>query len=166
MKKIIRTTIILILAAFVFNSAFTQNAATTIILLRHAEKETTGSDPSLSPAGLERSYKLQKTLPAYQPDEFYSTDYKRTKQTLTPWANAAGKQIEIYDADQLTTFAEKLKTIQGKTIIVAGHSNTTPQLANLLIGKEKYKQLDDHVYNKIWIITFKDNAVTDKVIEY
>ncbi|CAN5562397.1 phosphoglycerate mutase family protein [soil metagenome] len=162
---LLRLTIAAVLILINLNS-YTQTITTTIILLRHAEKETTGSDPSLSPAGLERSYKLQKTLPGYQPDQFYSTDYTRTKQTLTAWANATGKQIEIYDADQLTAFAEKLKKMQGKTVIVVGHSNTTPQLANLLTGKEKYKQLDDNVYNKIWIITIHNNSITDEVIEY
>jgi len=147
-------------------SLFAQNAPTTIILLRHAEKESTGNDPSLSPAGLERSYKLQKALKEYKPDHFYSTDYKRTKQTVTPWANATGKEIEIYNADELAAFAEKLKAFKGKTIIVAGHSNTTPQLANLLLGNEKYTTLNDAEYSKIWILTIEDSTATDKIAEY
>lgn len=151
---------------FIASAIMAQNTTTTIILLRHAEKETTGSDPALSPMGLERSYKLPKALSAYRPDQFYSTDYNRTKQTLTPWANATGKTIEIYDADQLAAFAEKIKKSEGRTIVVAGHSNTTPQLANLLIGKEKYAALDDTVYKNIWIITVQGSSVIDKLIEY
>lgn len=165
MKKLIRSIIIAGFLTFSINAVIAQNT-TTIILLRHAEKETTGSDPSLSPAGLERSYKLQKALQEYHPDQFYSTDYKRTKQTLIPWANAAGKSIDIYDADQLAAFAGKIKILQGKTIVVVGHSNTTPQLANMLLGKEKYTTIDDVVYKNIWIITIQGNSATDKVIEY
>jgi 2,3-bisphosphoglycerate-dependent phosphoglycerate mutase len=109
---------------------------------------------------------LQKTLKDYQPDHFYSTDYTRTKQTVTPWANAAGKETEIYDADQLAAFAEKLKTLKGKTIVVVGHSNTTPQLANLLLGRGKYATLNDAEYSKIWIITIEENTATDNIVEY
>jgi hypothetical protein len=57
--------------------------------------------------------------------------------------------------------------MKGKTIVVAGHSNTTPALVNLLLGAEKYKALDDTVYSKIWILTIKeDGRVDDKIIEY
>ena len=139
---------------------------TTIILIRHAEKENNSNDPSLSPAGLDRSYKLQKALPDYNPDYFYSTDYKRTQQTITPWVNATNKTITIYNADTLSALANHLKTQKGKTIVVVGHSNTTPQLANLLLGNEKYPSLDDAIYNKIFVITIEGTTVTDKVIEY
>lgn len=141
-------------------------STTTVILIRHAEKENNSTDPALSPAGLDRSYKLQKALQGYNPDYFYSTNYKRTQQTITPWVNATNKTITIYNPDSLSALADELKLKKGKTIVVAGHSNTTPQLVNLLLGKEKYASLDDAVYNKIFIITIEGATVIDKVIEY
>jgi hypothetical protein len=58
-----------------------------------------------------------------------------------------------------------------KRIVVVGHSNTTPALANLLIRQEKYKVLDESEYDKIWIIKIKKNStkpnkIKDKVIKY
>src|SRR6478752_7971124 len=98
MKKI---AILLIAVLSIISIPFFAGAQniTTIILIRHAEKENNSNDPSLSPAGLDRSYRLQKALPGYKPDYFYSTDYKRTQQTITPWVNATNKTITIYNAD-------------------------------------------------------------------
>ena len=114
-----------------------KNETTTLILVRHAEKDT-GDNPSLSLLGKQRAEKLPSLFPNAKPDEFYSTAYNRTVQTLEPWANARGKTIQTYDAGNQADFASRLKTQKGKTIVVAGHSNTIPTLANLLLNTSKY----------------------------
>ncbi|WP_153796114.1 SixA phosphatase family protein [Foetidibacter luteolus] len=164
MRKLILPVITLLLLMLQPAVAKCQN--TTIILLRHAEKDTAATDPTLSAAGFARANKLQSALAAYKPDMFYSTNYRRTRQTITPWAAATGKEIMPYDPDALTAFAESLKKIKGKTIVVAGHSNTTPQLANKLLGNDKYQTLDDAVYNQIWIIKLQEGKAADEVITY
>ena len=166
MKKILSLTVVVALLLCIATVTTAQETTTTLILLRHAEKETTGSDPALSPAGLQRSYKLKSALADYQPDYFFSTGYNRTKQTLNPWATATNKKVNVYNADSLSMFAASLLALEGKTAVVVGHSNTTPQLVNLLIGKEKYTMLDDSVYNKIWIVTIRHGTAMDTVIEY
>ncbi|TDH29304.1 hypothetical protein EXU57_04365 [Segetibacter sp. 3557_3] len=157
-----------------FNNSYAQrtdstvaDSPTTIILVRHAEKDTVGGDdPELSAAGKKRSQQLQATLKQYLPDEFYSTAYKRTRQTLQPWAEKAGKEIKEYNPQNQEGFSQELLKLRGKTIVVAGHSNTVPTLVNLLEGAAKYQQLPDGVYNKIYIVTVRGKAVTDRVIEY
>lgn len=79
---------------------------------------------------------------------------------------ATGKPLQIYNADSLATFAEQLRQMKGKTIVVAGHSNTTPQLANLLLGQEKYPQLPDTEYSKLFIITLHNGVAKDTVMRY
>ncbi len=145
---------------------------TTIILLRHAEKDTTQqsvimkANPPLTTAGEERANKLVTVLKAYQPDIIYSTNFTRTKATVTPLAQKFSKEIVIYDAKDLAKFAAELKAQKGKTIVVAGHSNTTPALVNLLIKQSKYQDLPDSVYNKFWIVTITNDLATEKVVEY
>ncbi|MCW3087421.1 MAG: phosphoglycerate mutase, partial [Sediminibacterium sp.] len=63
-------------------------------------------------------------------------------------------------------FEGQLSQMTGKTIIVAGHSNTTPALVNLLIKENRYPNLDDSVYNKLWIVTVKDGKADVKEITY
>ena len=168
MKHTLLRALLALVSLAIFNSTFAQKGETTIILLRHAEKDTIGgNDPILSAAGKTRAEKLITVFKAVKVDEMYSTPYVRTMETLKPWAQQAKLEIKSYDARNLKGFAEQLKLMKGKTVVIAGHSNTTPMLVNLLLGAEKYKALDDSVYSKIWVLTIKeDGTVTEKVIEY
>jgi len=155
-------------------SAITLHAqTTTIILLRHAEKDTTvaGSammkaDPPLTKAGEQRAARLLEVLKAYQPDMIYSTNYIRTKSTVSPLAKKFNKEIQVYEPKNLAAFAEQLIQQQGKTLVVAGHSNTTPSLVNLLIKENKYPNLDDGEYGQFWIVTITDGKAVTKLMNY
>ena len=154
----------------IFNKAEAQKKSriTTVILLRHAEKEMiAGNDnPPLSPAGIERAQRLQATFPNVVPDMFYSTPFIRTRETLKPWATAVDKEIQTYDAGKLLEFSEELLKQKGKTIVVVGHSNTIPPLVNLLIHREKYRQLPDDEFGTIYLVTIKNGNAKEKVIKY
>ena len=146
---------------------------TTFILLRHAEKDTSvaGStlmkaDPPLNKAGEQRAQNLIEVLKAFIPDAIYSTNYTRTKTTVAPIAKKFSKEIQLYDPRNLVTFAEQLQQMHGKTILIAGHSNTTPGLVNLLIKEKKYPDLEDSVYNQLWMVTIKDGKAAAKQITY
>lgn len=146
---------------------YSQSGPTTIILVRHAEKDTVGGkDPQLSIAGRARAEKLPTLFKEMKPELLYSTPYIRTRQTLMPWAKETGLEIREYDPSNLEMFAKELKSIQGKTIVVAGHSNTTPALVNFIIGSVKYQPLADSDYSKLWVVTINDGKVSEKVIEY
>ncbi|MES2005938.1 MAG: phosphoglycerate mutase family protein [Bacteroidota bacterium] len=146
---------------------------TTYILLRHAEKDTSAAgstmmkaDPPLTKEGEARARNLPDLLKAYTPDMIYSTNYIRTKSTVTPLAKKFNKEIQLYDPKNLASFAEMLLQQKGKTIVVAGHSNSTPQLVNLLLKENKYPNLDESIYNQFWIVTVTDGRAEAKVITY
>ncbi len=146
---------------------------TTIILLRHAEKDTTQpnatimkADLPLTKAGEVRAESLLTVLKNYQPDIIYSTNYIRTKATVMPLAKKYTKEIVIYNPSDIMKFAEELRLQKGKTIVVAGHSNTTPALVNALLKQNKYEAFPDSVYNKLFIVTLAGTGITDKVITY
>lgn len=123
--------------------------------MRHAEKEKKGTNPSLSAAGMKRAAGLREKFAQWTPDAFYSTQTKRTMQTLEPWAKALGKEIQTYDAGQQEQLASQLKGTMDKTIIIVGHSNTIPQLANLLVGSNTYTDLPEDEYTQVWIISIE-----------
>lgn len=125
------------------------------------------ADPPLSEAGNLRAQRLITVLKSYKPDIIYSTNYIRTKATVTPLAGKFGKEIELYDPAKQAAFAEKLLSEKGKTIVIAGHSNTIPALANLLIRENKYARLDESVYNQLWVIQIRNGKVIkDQVVAY
>lgn len=151
---------------------FAQNM--TIILVRHAEKDASPTmnkfDPNLSPEGRQRAVKLFETVKIYKPQQIFSTNLLRTRLTVDPLATNLNEKfrifVEAYNPAELEVFANKLLALQTKCILVVGHSNTTPKLANLLIKQEKYQDLPETEYRKIFIIRIKGKKTTDEVIEY
>ncbi|MEJ7848057.1 MAG: phosphoglycerate mutase family protein [Pyrinomonadaceae bacterium] len=132
----------------------------TIILIRHAEKaDATSADPELSAAGRERALRLVKTIGKYKPGAFYSTDFKRTRDTLAPLAGKRKKQVQIYDAKNPQKLFDEMMQSKTKRFIVAGHSNTIPGLANLMTKKDLFKNLEDSEYGAIWVIRIKNGQI-------
>ncbi|MES2862954.1 MAG: phosphoglycerate mutase family protein [Bacteroidota bacterium] len=165
MKKNIQA--LLILLSFVFtgysqNNTPTEDATITkIILVRHAEKADDGTkNPPLSSEGIVRAEKLNTLLADVKIDSLYATPYKRTEQTLGVVSKNRNIKITNYNpSDKL--FSENLLKNKGKTMIVAGHSNTIPALVNTLIKSNKYEQLAETEFSKIWILTFKNGEFID-----
>lgn len=105
-------------------------SSTTIYLMRHAEK-LAGKDPELTETGKQRAQQLATLLKKTNITHIFSTHYNRTIQTAQPLATLLGKEIEFYDPRELEKFAKKLKGMNG-SILVIGHSNTTPELTQQL----------------------------------
>lgn len=154
-----------------------QNREVTVILLRHAEKnkaeEEHSLDPNLSEEGRARAEKLVTAIGEYRPETFFASAFKRTRATVAPlaWKDSPRQMIQYYDHKNLQQIADLILTGKFKSVIVAGHNSTTPALANLLIGEEKYKALGENEYDKIWVIKIKrnerkPNEVSHKLISY
>lgn len=157
------------------DSTFAQHRKLTVILFRHAEKDLSeGADtanPELSAAGKLRAEKLVDILRKYQPDAVYSTDYIRTRATVRPLAKRGRNMVLMYDPRNLNQLRDLILSGKLNRIVVVGHNTTTPALANLLIGQEKYKALAESEYDKIWIVKIKrnnrkPNKVKETVINY
>ena len=143
---------------FIFSSIFLFAQETTIILVRHAETFEVGSERMLNEVGKNRALELKQTLQNVQLDAIYSTDFNRTRQTAHPIAIAKGLDIKLYDPINLSAFAaDLLKNHVGESILVLGHSNTTPQLVNALIGEKKYEDLDETEFYHLFILNFSPN---------
>jgi len=163
MKKML-----LLLSGLVFSLSSGQekdSLTTKVIVIRHAEKVNDGTkNPSLSEAGHHRAKRLSDMLSEVRIDQAYTTSYKRTNQTLTPLCEAKNIEIKTYDARNTAFMEEVIKNSKGKTIIIAGHSNTIPNLINKLIKEEKYSEIDEDDYGKMWILTFKNNQLIDTTL--
>ena len=138
-------------------------ATTTIIFVRHAEKEVPGEmtgsdDPALSAAGRARAAELARQLVDADVvagvDAIYSTPYKRTQETVAPLADALQLPINIYDAnDRQTVLDDILKEHKGKIIVIVGHSNTLPELIANLGASKKVPEIDEDEYDNIYVVS-------------
>lgn len=131
----------------------------TIILVRHAEKVDASQDPELSAEGNQRAERLMRIVRKYKPGAIYSTDFKRTRDTVTPIATRRRLQIQTYDARKQGDLVDAIMKSETKRFLVVGHSNTVPGLANLFSKKELFKSLDDSEYGVIWVVRIKDGQV-------
>lgn len=115
----------------------------TVILLRHAEKDAgsdpkapPAKDPGLSPAGQERARALSRLLARAGATHLFASEYRRTRDTLTPLAEARSLGIETLPAAELPRLVELLRALPaGSVAVVVGHSNTVPAIAQALGGR-------------------------------
>jgi phosphohistidine phosphatase SixA len=105
---------------------------------------------------------------AHKINQIYSTNYIRTKTTAAPIAKALNLNIDIYETRELDSFATQLLSSEnsGKTILIVGHSNTSPKLVNLLIKQDQFKDLDESIYDTYWIVINKNGKTKAKMMKY
>lgn len=124
------------------------------IVVRHGEKSNDDPrDPSLDDAGHARAARLAGRLSEHDIVGVYATGYRRTQQTLRPVADAHAVPIETYDARlPAEAFAAQLVAAhRAGTVLVAGHSNTVPQIVAALCACTAAEMPDDE-YDRISII--------------
>ena len=139
---------------------------TTYYLIRHAEKERidpSNRDPHLTIEGKERAENWQNIFKEVPFDIVYSTPYHRTRETAQPTANAQHLAVESYDPQNLYNASFKEKN-EGKIVLVVGHSNTTPALANKILGREEYPQIDDRNNGNLYILQVSPQGVTSQLL--
>ena len=133
---------------------------TTYYFIRHAEKnrsDANNKNPHLIQNGILRAAKWSLVLDNVKFDAVYSTDYNRTKETAQPTAEKNGLEVTIYNPRTLNSDAFKNNTL-GKTVLVVGHSNTTPMFVNAVLGEEKHKSIDDNNNANLYIVTISPSG--------
>ena len=122
-----------------------------VYLVRHAEKAEDGTDdPPLTLAGQIRVRVLRQLLNDAGLTHVYTTDWKRTRDTVRPFAEALGVEATLYDPRQLEVLAASIRGTPG-THFVAGHSNTTPVLVAAL-GGNPFDPIDELEYDRLYIM--------------
>lgn len=130
------------------------DTTTTYILVRHAETSGAGSNPSLSIAGQERAMELSRILESVPLNAVLSTDFNRTMQTAQPTATAKGIAIQSYDPFSPDAVIDNtLNAYHDGFIMIVGHSNTTPDFLNKMVGDNIYAQLPESAYDNLYIVS-------------
>ena len=138
---------------------------TTVILVRHAEKvagaPAMNDDPALTTEGEARAKKLASLLAKSGVTTIYTTPFARTRNTAAPLAAALKiTPVEVkpgpsYAAD----LAAKIRAEHaGETVLVVGHSNTTPNVMKA-IGVAHPPVIDDATeFDNLFIVTLAEEA--------
>ncbi len=135
---------------------------TTYYLIRHAEKERSpdvGNDPLLTEKGQERANFWAKYFKDKKLDAVYSTNTKRTIATAEPTAKEFDLMVKTFDADKMYNASFKEETA-GKTVLIVGHSNTTPEFVNAIIGEKSYPEIDDNEFGTVYKVILENGKST------
>ena len=138
---------------------FESQATTTVIFIRHAEKDLTQLDnPGLSDQGRVRVAELTRQLIDADVvagiDAIYSTSYRRNTETVQPLAKILKLEINYYNPTENEEVLENiLDNHKGKIILVVAHSNTVPILIADLGASKNVPPIAEHEYDNIYIVS-------------
>jgi phosphohistidine phosphatase SixA len=138
----------------------------TYYFIRHAEKDRTDpsdKNPHLTEIGKVRANHWSEILGEIKFDAVYSTNYNRTKETAQPTATKNNLEIKIYDPKNIDT-SSFIKDTKGQILLIVGHSNTTPEFVNKIIGQNKYKDIDDSNNGNLYIVTILGDVISDQLL--
>ena len=128
-------------------------ATTTVVVVRHAEKADDGRDPELSDAGHARAEALARTLRDVPLAAVYTSEFRRTAQTVAPITRGRGIAHQALPAKDAAGLVRRLRDEhRGKTVLVCGHSNTVPALLEEL-GIAKPDAIGDDEYDRLYVVT-------------
>lgn len=134
--------------------------STTVVLVRHAEKEVGAiSDAPLSPEGEQRADRLANMFGDTQKfgrlQKIYVTNTRRTQQTALRLSQRLGITSEVVDAK--IESAELAKRVldenRGGRVLIVGHSNTVPELVKALSGADAVPPIGEEEYDTMYVVT-------------
>ena len=141
-------------------------SVTTYYLIRHAEKDRSdpsNKNPELTEDGVLRARNWAKYFENIKIDQIFSTDYNRTMQTAAYTATEKEVMVESYHPNNLYNDDFKILT-KGNNVLIVGHSNTTPQFVNTIIGEKKYSDIADNENGLLYIVTIEKGVKNVEVL--
>ena len=136
----------------------TDSTTTTVIVVRHAERNTTlvGADPPLSATGVLRAQALRHALKDAGVAAIYVTPYLRNRQSAEPLATALGESLTVvYEVEETV---RRLRTRhRGQTVLVVGHSDTVPQIVASLT-RRPFPTPGHIAYDGMWVVTVAEDG--------
>lgn len=127
--------------------------ATTILLVRHAEKAGPSGDVPLSTAGKARAAKLAWTLRDAGVRHIFTTELLRTRETAVPLATRLGVTPRVVLAAAIDDLVRALAALPpGAVALVVHHSNTLPPIVEKLGGARLPPVADDE-YDRLLVVT-------------
>jgi len=152
------------LLCFLLLAGAKKSDTTTILIVRHAEKQVNaGDDPHLSDAGVARAEALAGVAENANVGAVYVSQFVRTQETAAPLLMKHGDipvvtlpVAKSEDYPKLLVNAI-MKSHSGKTVLVVSHSNIVPGIVQELT-KVKVPPIADDEFSRLYIVTLRPGA--------
>ena len=132
---------------------------TVVILTRHAEKAgDRGDDPALSRAGRARARALVRALAHERIDAVITTQYRRTRETAEPLAQArhlAPEVVDVHRGDYVRRIAESIRSHHaGQGVLVVAHAESVARIIAAL-GGPRLPDLCDWQFGDLYTLVLR-----------
>lgn len=119
--------VVALIAAVIANLYFCWGPPTTVVLVRHADRQ--GTADALSNAGVTRAQELAHVMAKSGITAIYTSEALRTQETAAPTAAALGLVPAAVAAADVVGLADRIRANQaGQSVLVVGHSDSVPQV--------------------------------------
>ena len=141
------------LAAWVWGTA----DATTVVVIRHAEREPTGEDPPLTPGGEARAQLLSRMFGdgrvAGRIDGIYTMPTVRSRMTAAPLAARLGIR-PVVEQDDASSLAHRIiRDHAGGRVLVVARSDTVPDIVAALAHVSPWPPIGAEEYGTMYIVS-------------
>jgi broad specificity phosphatase PhoE len=139
-------------------------AQQSLLIVRHAERQTGQGDDGLSEAGRQRAARLAAVLANAGITHIFVSDRKRTSETAEPLARARGLRPIVIpmpaedgkrdpaDRQVRSTLVATRKLPPAAVVLVVGHSNTVPVFLRRL-GYAMPINIPDTEFDNLFVVT-------------
>lgn len=133
-------------------------APITVLCVRHAEKAPEPrEDPPLTAAGESRARELAALLARSAATHLFASEFVRTQATLAPLAAGTKLTTLVRPARESSELAREIRALPaGSVAVVAGHSNTIPELVAALGGTLRdleQGRLREAEYDRLFVVS-------------
>lgn len=157
----------IILTLFLTLSYIPSEQCSTFYLIRHAEKVRTDKsdkDPKLNEYGMLRAIKWQEYFSDKNISKIYSTNYKRTLETVKPIQESSDIIPIIYSPSDID-YKNFIMSNKIEVVLIVGHSNTIPDFVNGLINENVYSQIDDLNNSNLYVVNICESGTSHKLLK-
>ena len=157
----------IILTLFLTLSYIPSEQCSTFYLIRHAEKVRTDKsdkDAKLNKYGMLRAIKWQEYFSDKNISKIYSTNYKRTLETVKPIQESSDIIPIIYSPSDID-YKNFIMSNKIEVVLIVGHSNTIPDFVNGLISENVYSQIDDLNNSNLYVVNICESGISHKLLK-
>ncbi|MGH3697013.1 MAG: histidine phosphatase family protein [Pseudonocardiaceae bacterium] len=129
----------------------------TVVLVRHADIDLppASTDPPLNSHGHARAEALAHVAGAAGVATVLHSPFLRTRQTVAPLA--ARLELQPREAPAPATLAKQVRAGElGEVILIAGHSNTVPQMIGALGVPAALPSIGEHEFDNLFVVAIAE----------
>lgn len=126
----------------------------TVVLVRHAEPQTSGGDPGLTAAGRKRAELLGFMFQNAGVTALFTSELRRTKETAKPLAARVSLVPAVLTGLNTAADRDRVLAVPSGVALVIGHTNTVPQLIDAL-GAGNNVQIAENEFDRMFIVSLR-----------